>query len=151
MWILSLQLPMPWKTLVHHDIQKILSKNNSQTLENDSLVFMRNQSFRNGDFWTECCWVSLLPRVAVPHLTVGPSIKLPRKSHRQRSLAGYSPWGSRRVGHDLGTEQQNKASNDLSFLPSSFLHFMIMLGKLFNISSTPCITISLWLWVLEPK
>ena len=71
---------------------------------------MRNQSFRNGDFWTEYCWVSLLPGVAVPHFTVGPSIKLPRKSHEQRNPVGYSPLGSRRVGHDLGTEQQqNKA------------------------------------------
>ena len=31
---------------------------------------------------------------------------LPGKSHRQRSLAGYSPWGHRRVGHDLVTKQQ---------------------------------------------
>ena len=28
---------------------------------------------------------------------------LPRKSHGQRSLAGYSPWGWKRVGHDLAT------------------------------------------------
>ena len=27
---------------------------------------------------------------------------LPGKSHGQRSLAGYSPWGCRRVGHNLG-------------------------------------------------
>ena len=25
---------------------------------------------------------------------------LPGKSHRQRSLVGYSPWGRHRVGHD---------------------------------------------------
>ena len=31
---------------------------------------------------------------------------LPRKSHGQRSLAGYSPWGHKRVGHDLATKQQ---------------------------------------------
>ena len=30
---------------------------------------------------------------------------LPGKSHGQRSLVGYSPWGCRRVGHDLATEQ----------------------------------------------
>ena len=28
------------------------------------------------------------------------------KSHGQRSLAGYSPWSHKRVGHDLGTKQQ---------------------------------------------
>ena len=26
---------------------------------------------------------------------------LPEKSHGQRSLVGYSPWGHRRVGHDI--------------------------------------------------
>ena len=30
---------------------------------------------------------------------------LPGKSHWQRSLAGYSPWGRRKVGHDLATKQ----------------------------------------------
>ena len=31
---------------------------------------------------------------------------LPGKSHGQRSLAGYSPWGHKRVWHDLATKQQ---------------------------------------------
>ena len=31
---------------------------------------------------------------------------LPGKSHGQRSLTGYSPWGHKRVGHDLVTKQQ---------------------------------------------
>ena len=31
---------------------------------------------------------------------------LPGKSHGQRSLAGYSPWGHNRLGHDLETKQQ---------------------------------------------
>jgi len=30
----------------------------------------------------------------------------PGKSHRQKSLAGYSPKGLKRVGHDLETKQQ---------------------------------------------
>ena len=29
---------------------------------------------------------------------------LPGESHRQRSLEGYSPWGHKRVGHDLATK-----------------------------------------------
>ena len=33
---------------------------------------------------------------------------LPRKSCRQRSLAGYSPWGYKRVRHDLATKQKMK-------------------------------------------
>ena len=28
------------------------------------------------------------------------------KTHGQRSLLGYSPWGHKRVGHDLATKQQ---------------------------------------------
>ena len=32
------------------------------------------------------------------------SVFLPGKSHGQRSLAGYSPWGSQRVKHDWVTE-----------------------------------------------
>ena len=38
-------------------------------------------------------------------------IFLPGKSHRQRSLEGYSPWGSQRVGHNLAnlvTKQQQQ-------------------------------------------
>ena len=31
---------------------------------------------------------------------------LPGKSHRQRSLAGYSPWDGKRVGHNLATKQK---------------------------------------------
>ena len=33
-------------------------------------------------------------------------VYLSGKSHGQRSLAGYSPWGHRRVRHNLVTEQQ---------------------------------------------
>ena len=29
---------------------------------------------------------------------------LPGTSHGQRSLAGYSPWGCKRAGHDLATK-----------------------------------------------
>ena len=31
---------------------------------------------------------------------------LPGKSYGQRSLVGYSPWGCKRVGHDLANKQQ---------------------------------------------
>ena len=31
-------------------------------------------------------------------------IFLPRKSYGQRILAGYSPWGLKRVGNDLATK-----------------------------------------------
>ena len=32
-------------------------------------------------------------------------VSLSGKSHGQRSLAGYSPWGCKRVGHDWATKQ----------------------------------------------
>jgi len=35
-------------------------------------------------------------------------MSLPAKSHRQRSLAGYSPWGHKGVRHNLATKQQQK-------------------------------------------
>ena len=34
-------------------------------------------------------------------------IFLPGKSHGQTSLAGYSLWGHKGVGHDLDTKQQH--------------------------------------------
>ena len=38
-------------------------------------------------------------------------IFLPRKSHGQRSLVGYSLWRRRRLGHDLATKQQQFPAN----------------------------------------
>ena len=35
----------------------------------------------------------------------GEGVLLPGKYHGQRGLAGYSPWGRYRVGHDLATKQ----------------------------------------------
>ena len=37
------------------------------------------------------------------------------ESHGQRSLAGYSPWGGKRVGHNLVTEHTHGHLNALSF------------------------------------
>ena len=34
------------------------------------------------------------------------AVFLPGKSHGQERLAGHSPWGGKRVGHDLTTKQQ---------------------------------------------
>ena len=33
---------------------------------------------------------------------------LPGKSHRQRSLVGCSPWGHKRLGHNLVTKQKQQ-------------------------------------------
>ena len=37
---------------------------------------------------------------------------LPGKSHGQRSLAGYSPWGCKRVSHFLVTKQQQQSCHN---------------------------------------
>ena len=34
-------------------------------------------------------------------------VYLPEKSHGERSLAGYSPWDHKRVGHNLVTEHDS--------------------------------------------
>ena len=39
---------------------------------------------------------------------------LPRKSHGRRSLAGYSSWGHKRPGRNLGTKQQQ-----MKFMPTT--------------------------------
>ena len=44
---------------------------------------------------------------------------LPRKSHGQRSLAGYGPWGSKRVGHDLAGNNDNAEATEVTELPKS--------------------------------
>ena len=41
---------------------------------------------------------------------------LPGKSHGQRSLAGYSQWGHKRVGHELETKQQQKGASLRTFI-----------------------------------
>ena len=41
---------------------------------------------------------------------------LPGKSNEQWSLAGYSPWDQKRVGHDLATTQQQITTISNTFL-----------------------------------
>ena len=43
---------------------------------------------------------------------------LPGKSHEQRSLQGYSPWGRKRVRHDLATKKQPKIRQAISPHPN---------------------------------
>ena len=39
------------------------------------------------------------------------AVFLPGESHGQRSLAGYSVWGCKRVRHNLGTKQQQNVQH----------------------------------------
>ena len=45
---------------------------------------------------------------------------LPGKSPGRRSLVGYSPWGHKRVGHDLATKQQHTDTYFKSMINSGF-------------------------------
>ena len=38
-------------------------------------------------------------------------VRLPGECHRQKSLAGYTPWGHKRVGPDLVTKTHNEMGN----------------------------------------
>ena len=46
-----------------------------------------------------------------------PSIFLPRKFHGQTNLVGYSPWGHKRVRHDLVTKKPPLWPNHLPVAP----------------------------------
>ena len=50
-------------------------------------------------------WVGKIPRSRQWQPT---PVFLPGKSHGQRSLAGYSPWGCKRAGHNWASEQQEQ-------------------------------------------
>ena len=53
-------------------------------------------------------WFGKIPWRRKRHPT---PVLFPGKSHRQRNLAGYSPWSPKRVGHDLETKQQQGCSS----------------------------------------
>ena len=57
------------------------------------------------------------------------AVFLPRKSHRQRSLVGYHPWGCGRVGLDLATKQQWTLGNLNQISSHTQKFFDIILGK----------------------
>ena len=60
----------------------------------------------------------------------------------QRSLMGYNPWG-RRVGHDLGTKQQQGRSLDGFLDFSSFLIYALN-AILFPLSTVFSVSHKLW-------
>ena len=81
---------------------------------------------------------------SVPGLGISPEKEMathssihPGKSHGQRSLVGYSPWGSERVRDDLATKQQHALDLnslapacllDTHILSSVFCFFFIKLN-----------------------
>ena len=70
------------------------------------------------------------------------SVFLPGKSHGQRSLAGYSPWGHKSDGHDLMTKQQQKDSGQFIciFPPLSIkgLYVILMTRSVLHTTNSHC-------------
>ena len=71
-------------------------------------------------------WVRKIPWRTKWQLT---PVFSPGKSHGQRILVGYSPWGHKRVRHDLATKQQQYIIRQVMSLPllatsfkQSFVH-----------------------------
>ena len=48
-------------------------------------------------------WEDALEEEMATHSSI-----LPGKTHRQRSMVDYSPWGHQRIRHDLATKQQQQ-------------------------------------------
>ena len=67
---------------------------------------------------------------------------LPGKSHRERSLAGYSPWGCKRIGHKWVNKQQHPTS---SYYFQALEHFSLDLFKFSSVQfSHSVMSDSLW-------
>ena len=58
---------------------------------------------------------------------------LPGKSHGQRSLAGYSPWGHKRVRHNLMTNQQQQMLHCIYVI-----NLFLSISLLMDIRLLPC-------------
>ena len=76
-------------------------------------------------------WVRKIPWRRKWQLT---PVFLPGKSHGQRSLAGYSPRGCKRVGHDSVTKQQQEEIP--RFVNPSVIHLHFYFNWLTIISTT---------------
>ena len=64
---------------------------------------IKNLPATEGNMASVDLWVGKIPWIRKWQPTL---VLLNGRSHGQRKLVGYSPWGCERVGHDLATEQQ---------------------------------------------
>ena len=89
--------------------------------------FSGGSEAKNPSAMQETCvhWVRKIPQKRKWQST---PVFLPGKSHRQRSLVGYSPWGHKRVGHDLITKQQQGRKTKLSKMNSMVFIVMIYMA-----------------------
>ena len=76
---------------------------------------VKNPPANAGDVGSFNPWVRNIPWRRKWQLT---TLSLPGKSHGQRSLVGYSPWGRKRGGHDWVTQQQWPEPGAILALPA---------------------------------
>ena len=76
-----------------------------------------------------------------------PPVFLPGKSHGQKNLEGYSPWGHKRVGHNLVTKQQHII--DIIWYLSFSFWFASLSVVIFGLHVVFCIWL-LWLGIVFP-
>ena len=77
---------------------------------------------------------------------------LPGESHGQKSLAGYSPWGCKRVGHDFTTKQQQSQREKIKIFlwkqKNNLLgHLEAVKLNLLELSGKWMFTLSYWSWI----
>ena len=102
MWALGPDTSKPTLNLSLVSINLFLSKNGLPWwLSGKEVVYQRNRHGFDA-------WVRKVPWKRKWQPT---PVFLPGKFHEQRSLAGYSPWGHKRVRHDLATKQQQQSFN----------------------------------------
>ena len=87
-----------WQLEINHELR---DANLEAGLPGGSVV--KNPSAKQETQVWSLGWEDSLERKMATH-----SIFLPGKSHGQRSMEGYSPWGLQRVSHDLATQQQEQ-------------------------------------------
>ena len=87
-----------WQLEINHELR---DANLEAGLPGGSVV--KNPSAKQETQVWSLGWEDSLEREMATH-----SIFLPGKSHGQRSMEGYSPWGLQRVSHDLATQQQEQ-------------------------------------------
>ena len=78
-----------------------------------------------GDIGFHPCWGK------IPWRTKWQStlVFLPAKSHEQRYLAGYNPWGCKRVRYNLATKSSTTIENQMKQLSKIVLEEMILLAR----------------------
>ena len=77
------------------------------------------------------------------------------KSHGQRSLGSYSPWGHTRVGHNLATKQQHQQSYWIKGPPYSKINssqpmtsVVVLFPNKFDKRGAGCWDLNIWMWGL---